>query len=148
MDLCLTARMMDAQEAERAGLVSRVVPAERLIEEAVAAAERIAGFSSPVVMMVKEAVNRAYESSLTEGLLFERRSFHAVFALVDKEEGMRAFVEKRKPQFAPLTCLQGLSVTQGYRDGRFPVRVSTCAQETLKTRHSIGQRTASLFLFR
>lgn len=99
MDLCLTARMMDAHEAERAGLVSRVVPTERLIEEAVAAAERIAGFSLPVVMMIKEAVNRAYESSLTEGLLFERRSFHAAFALADKEEGMRAFVEKRRPQF-------------------------------------------------
>jgi enoyl-CoA hydratase len=99
MDLCLTARMMHAQEAERAGFVSRVVPPEQLIEEAVAAAERIAGFSLPVVIMIKEAVNRAYESSLAEGLLFERRSFHAAFALADKEEGMRAFVEKRKPQF-------------------------------------------------
>src|SRR5574338_1325456 len=99
MDLCLTARMMDAQEAERAGLVSRVVPAERLLYEALKAAEKIAGYSAPVVMMLKESINRAYESALAEGLLFERRQFHAAFALEDQKEGMAAFVEKRKAQF-------------------------------------------------
>ena len=99
MDLCLTARMMDAAEAERAGLVSRVVPADKLLEEALAAAETIAGFSLPVIMMVKECVNRAYESGLAEGLLFERRTFHAAFSLADKQEGMAAFVDKRKPDF-------------------------------------------------
>jgi enoyl-CoA hydratase len=99
MDLCLTARMMDAQEAERAGLVARIVPADKLIDEAVAAGEVIAGYSLPVVMMIKESVNRAFESSLTEGLLFERRVFHAAFALDDQKEGMAAFAEKRKPSF-------------------------------------------------
>jgi enoyl-CoA hydratase len=99
MDLVLTGRMMDAVEAERAGLVSRVVPADKLIDEAVAAAERIAEFSLPSVMMAKEAVNRAYESPLTEGMLFERRLFHALFATEDQKEGMAAFVEKRKPKF-------------------------------------------------
>jgi enoyl-CoA hydratase len=92
--------MMDAAEAERAGLVARVVPADKLLEEALkAAAETIAGFSLPVVMMVKESVNRAFESSLNEGLLFERRAFHAAFALEDQKEGMAAFVEKRKANF-------------------------------------------------
>jgi enoyl-CoA hydratase len=99
MDLVLTARMMDAQEAERAGLVSRIVPADRLVDEAVAAATVIAGYSLPVVMMAKESVNRAYESPLAEGMLFERRLFHALFATEDQKEGMRAFVEKRKPDF-------------------------------------------------
>ena len=99
MDLCLTARMMDAAEAERAQLVSRVVPAGKLLEEALSAAETIAGYSLPVIMMVKECVNRAYESPLAEGLLFERRTFHAAFALKDKQEGMAAFLEKRKPNF-------------------------------------------------
>jgi enoyl-CoA hydratase len=99
MDLCLTARMMDAQEAERAGLVSRVVPDEQLMQEAMAVAEKIASYSLPVVMMVKEALNRAYESTLAEGVLFERRLFHAAFALEDQKEGMAAFVEKRKPKF-------------------------------------------------
>jgi enoyl-CoA hydratase len=99
MDLCLTARMMDAQEAERAGLVSRVVPNDKLMEEALAAAGKIAAFSLPAVMMVKESVNRAYESTLSEGVLFERRLFHAAFALDDQKEGMAAFVEKRKPAF-------------------------------------------------
>ena len=99
MDLCLTARMMDATEAEEAGLVARVIPAERLLEETLEAARIIAGYSLPVVMMIKESVNRAYESSLNEGLLFERRVFHSAFALEDQKEGMAAFVEKRKPAF-------------------------------------------------
>ena len=99
MDLCLTARMMDAQEAERAGLVSRIVPDDQLMGEAMAVAEKIASYSLPVVMMVKEAVNRAYETGLSEGVLFERRLFHAAFALDDQKEGMAAFVEKRKPKF-------------------------------------------------
>jgi enoyl-CoA hydratase len=99
MDLCLTARMMDATEAERAGLVARVIPADKLIEETLAAAATIAAYSLPVVMMIKECVNRAYESSLNEGLLFERREFHAAFALADQKEGMAAFVEKRAAVF-------------------------------------------------
>jgi len=99
MDMCLTARFIDAQEAERAGLVARIIPADRLLAETLAAAEIIAGFSLPVVMMIKESVNRAYESSLQEGLLFERRTFHSAFALADQKEGMAAFVEKRKPAF-------------------------------------------------
>jgi len=99
MDMCLTARFMDAAEAERAGLVSRVVPADKLVEETLAAAETIASYSLPVVMMIKESVNRAFESSLNEGLLFERRVFHSAFALNDQKEGMAAFVEKRKPDF-------------------------------------------------
>ena len=99
MDMCLTARMMDAAEAERAGLVSRVFPADKLLDEALAAAQKIAGYSLPVVMMIKESVNRAYESSLAEGLLFERRAFHASFALDDQKEGMAAFVEKRAAKF-------------------------------------------------
>jgi enoyl-CoA hydratase len=99
MDLVLTGRMMDAAEAERAGLVSRVVPADKLIDEALAAAAQIAEFSLPSVMMAKEALNRAYESPLAEGMLFERRLFHALFATEDQKEGMAAFVEKRKPKF-------------------------------------------------
>jgi enoyl-CoA hydratase len=99
MDLVLTGRMMDAAEAERAGLVSRVVPAERLMDEALAAAARIAEFSLPSVMMAKESINRAYEAPLAEGILFERRAFHALFATEDQKEGMAAFVEKRKPSF-------------------------------------------------
>jgi enoyl-CoA hydratase len=99
MDLVLTARMMDAQEAERSGLVSRVVPGERLLDEALAAAAQIAEFSLPSVMMAKEAVNRAYEAPLAEGILFERRAFHALFATRDQKEGMAAFLEKRKPKF-------------------------------------------------
>ena len=99
MDLCLTARTMDAQEAERAGLVSRIVPLDRLMEEAMAVAAKIAGYSLPVVMMMKESINRAYESTLSEGVLFERRLFHSQFALEDQKEGMAAFVEKRKPVF-------------------------------------------------
>jgi enoyl-CoA hydratase len=99
MDLCLTARMMDAQEAERAGLVSRVVPLDKLMDEALAVAEKIAGYSLPVVMMLKESINRAYETTLNEGILFERRLFHSQFALADQKEGMAAFLEKRKPSF-------------------------------------------------
>ncbi|MDR5758187.1 enoyl-CoA hydratase [Caballeronia sp. LZ035] len=99
MDMCLTARMIDANEAERAGLVSRVVGADRLLEEAIEAATVIAGFSLPAVMMAKEAVNRAYETTLSEGVHFERRLFHSLFATEDQKEGMAAFVEKRKPVF-------------------------------------------------
>jgi len=99
MDMCLTARMMDASEAERSGLVARVIPAADLLGETLAAAERIASYSLPVAMMIKECVNRAYESGLNEGLLFERRVFHAAFALEDQKEGMAAFVEKCKPAF-------------------------------------------------
>lgn len=99
MDLILTARMMDADEAERAGLVSRVVPAERLLDEALEAATVIASMSLPSVIMAKECVNAAYEGSLSDTLLFERRNFHALFATEDQKEGMAAFVEKRKPDF-------------------------------------------------
>jgi enoyl-CoA hydratase len=99
MDMCLTARMMDAAEAERAGLVSRVVPNGNLMQEAMAVAEKVASYSLPVAMLIKESVNRAYESTLSEGVLFERRLFHAAFALDDQKEGMAAFVEKRKPGF-------------------------------------------------
>jgi len=99
MDLCLTARMMDAAEAERSGLVSRVVPAERLLDEALEAAAAIAANSLPSVMILKEAINRAYETTLSEGVLFERRVFHSLFATEDQKEGMAAFVEKRKPAF-------------------------------------------------
>jgi enoyl-CoA hydratase len=99
MDWCLTGRMIDAGEAERSGLVARVVPADKLFDEALAVATRIAGLSLPVVLKIKEAINRAYESSLSDGLLFERREFHSTFALEDQKEGMRAFVDKRKPDF-------------------------------------------------
>jgi len=99
MEWCLTGRMIDAAEAERAGLVARVVAAADLENEALATAAKIASFSLPVVMKIKEAINRAYESSLTDGLAFERREFHSTFALDDRKEGMRAFIEKRKPQF-------------------------------------------------
>ena len=99
MDLCLTARMMDAQEAERAGLVSRIVPLEKLMEETLAVADKIANYSLPVVMMIKESINRAYETALAEGVLFERRVFQSQFSLEDQKEGMAAFLEKRKPTF-------------------------------------------------
>ena len=99
MDMALTARMMDAQEAERAGLVSRVVPLDKLMEEALGAAIVIGGFSQITVMAAKESVNRAFEGNLTDGLLFERRMFHALFATEDQKEGMDAFVNKRKPEF-------------------------------------------------
>jgi enoyl-CoA hydratase len=99
MDLCLTARMMDAAEAERAGLVSRVVPADKLLDETLAAAATIASMSLPITMMIKEAVNAAYETALTEGIHFERRVFHSTFATEDQKEGMQAFIEKRLPRF-------------------------------------------------
>ncbi|MFZ1680785.1 MAG: enoyl-CoA hydratase [Rhizobiaceae bacterium] len=99
MDLCLTGRMMDATEAERAGLVARVVPLAELMGEAMAAAARIAAFSLPATMMVKEAVNRSFEMTLAEALRFERRQFHSMFALEDQKEGMAAFIEKRPPAF-------------------------------------------------
>jgi len=99
MDLVLTGRTMDAEEAERAGLVSRIFPADALLDEALKAAREIAGYSLPVLMMLKESVNRAWESPLDEGLLFERRTLHATFALRDQKEGMAAFLEKRKPVF-------------------------------------------------
>ena len=99
MDLVLTGRMMDAAEAERAGLVARVVPADRLMAEALAAAQQIAGKSMLALMAAKEAVNRASETGLHEGLLFERRLFHALFATNDQKEGMAAFLEKRRPEF-------------------------------------------------
>jgi enoyl-CoA hydratase len=99
MDMCLTGRMMDAAEAERSGLVSRVVPAARLLEEAMAMAEKIAQMSRPAAMLAKECVNRAFETTLAEGIRFERRIFHSTFALEDQKEGMAAFVEKRKPSF-------------------------------------------------
>jgi len=99
MDLILTGRMMDAAEAERAGLVARVVPAGDLMAEALATARKIAGYSLPIVMMAKETVSRAFEAPLSEGLLFERRTFHAMFAIEDQKEGMAAFIEKRSPQF-------------------------------------------------
>ncbi|KIF80386.1 enoyl-CoA hydratase [Noviherbaspirillum autotrophicum] len=99
MDLCLTARMMDAAEAERAGLVSRIVAADKLIEEAMRAAKTIASMSLPVIMMIKESVNRAYETTLAEGIQYERRLFHSTFATEDQKEGMAAFIEKRLPSF-------------------------------------------------
>jgi enoyl-CoA hydratase len=99
MDLILTARMMDAAEAERSGLIARVVPADKLLDEALAAGKKIASFSQPIAMMAKEAVNRAFETTLAEGIRFERRLFHAMFATEDQKEGMAAFVEKRKAHF-------------------------------------------------
>jgi enoyl-CoA hydratase len=99
MDLVLTGRMMDAQEAERAGLVARIVPADKLLDEAFSVANAICEYSLPAVMMAKESVNRAYESSLAEGILFERRGFHSLFATEDQKEGMQAFLGKRKPAF-------------------------------------------------
>lgn len=99
MDMVLTARMMDAAEAERAGLVSRVVPAAELMDVVLAAAHTICEFSGPSVMMAKECVNRAYEGALSDGVQFERRMFHSLFATEDQKEGMEAFVNKRKAEF-------------------------------------------------
>lgn len=99
MEMCLTGRMMDADEAERSGLVSRVVPAAELIDDAIRTAEQIASKSRPIVMLAKEAVNRAYETTLSEGVRFERRLFHSTFATEDQKEGMSAFIDKRQPEF-------------------------------------------------
>ena len=99
MDMVLTGRTMDAEEAERAGLVSRIFPADQLLDEALKVAEKIAAMSLPVAMVAKEAVNRSFETTLTEGIRFERRVFHSLFATGDQTEGMTAFVEKRKPNF-------------------------------------------------
>ena len=99
MDMCLTGRMMDAQEAERSGLVSRVVPAADLLADALQTARTIASMSLPIAMMTKETVNRAYDTTMAEGIRFERRVFHSMFATHDQKEGMAAFVEKRTPQF-------------------------------------------------
>src|ERR1044072_9311381 len=99
MDMILTGRMMDAAEAERSGLVARVVPLASLMDEAMKAAETIASMSLPAVMLAKEAVNRAFETTLAEGVRFERRVFHSLFAIEDQKEGMAAFVEKRAPKF-------------------------------------------------
>ena len=99
MEMCLTGRMMDAEEAERAGLVSRVVPANSLMDDVLKTAQTIADMSLPIAMMTKESVNRSYETTLSEGVRFERRLFHSMFATDDQTEGMAAFVEKRKPQF-------------------------------------------------
>ena len=99
MEMILTGRFMEAAEAESCGLVSRIVPTEKLLEEAIATAAKIASFSQPVVMMAKEAVNRSFETPLNEGLRFERRLIHSMFALEDQKEGMAAFLEKRKPAF-------------------------------------------------
>jgi enoyl-CoA hydratase len=99
MEMCLTGRLMDAEEAERSGLVSRVVPAAELMNEALKTAEAVASMSLPIAMMTKESVNRAYETTLAEGIRFERRVFHAMFATADQKEGMGAFVEKRPAKF-------------------------------------------------
>lgn len=99
MEMCLTGRIMDAAEAERSGLVSRIIPAAELREEAIKVAAKISEFSHPITMMTKEAVNRSYETTLAEGVRFERRLFHSMFATADQSEGMAAFVEKRKAQF-------------------------------------------------
>jgi enoyl-CoA hydratase len=100
MEMCLTGRMMDAAEAERAGLVSRIVPADQLIAEALKVAAAIADLSLPIVMLAKECVNRAYETTLTEGVRFERRVFHSTFGTADQKEGMGAFLEKKTPNFS------------------------------------------------
>jgi enoyl-CoA hydratase len=99
MEMCLTGRMMDAAEAERAGLVSRVIPAAELLADALKTAEMIASMSLPITMMTKESINRSYETTLTEGVRFERRVFHAMFATNDQKEGMKAFVEKKRAAF-------------------------------------------------
>ncbi|EPJ88123.1 enoyl-CoA hydratase [Pseudomonas sp. CFII64] len=99
LEMCLTGRLIDAEEAERAGLVARIVPAGQLLDEALKVANSIAEKSLPIAMMVKESVNRAFEVSLAEGIRFERRVFHAAFATEDQKEGMAAFIEKREPQF-------------------------------------------------
>lgn len=100
MEMCLTGRMMDAAEAERSGLVSRVLPADKLLEEAKAVANKIAAQSRPIAMMTKESVNSSYETMLRQGIMFERRLFHSMFATDDQKEGMSAFVDKRPAKFS------------------------------------------------
>lgn len=100
MEMCLTGRLMDAQEAERMGLVARIVPIDKVVSDAVETAKKIAQMSRPVALLVKECINRSFESPLSDGILFERRVYHACFSLDDQKEGMAAFVEKRTPQFA------------------------------------------------
>jgi len=100
MEMCLTGRMMSADEAERCGLVSRVIEADKLLDEAIATATKIAEKSLPSVMIAKECVNRSYETTLSEGVRFERRVFHSLFAFEDQKEGMAAFIEKRAPKFS------------------------------------------------
>ena len=99
MEMCMTGRMMDAEEAERSGLVSRIIPTEDLLEEALSVATKIAELSRPALFVLKESVNRSYEVPMREGVLFERRVFHSLFAFDDQTEGMEAFVEKRTPKF-------------------------------------------------
>jgi len=99
MEMCLTGRLMEAEEAERSGLVTRIVPAAEMLDDALTVAAKIASMSRPMSMMTKEAVKRAFETSLSEGLRFERRMFHASFATEDQKEGMAAFIEKRSPKF-------------------------------------------------
>ena len=100
MEMCLTGRLMEAEEAERSGLVARIVPADKLLDDALSVAEKISNMSRPMAMMTKEAVKRAFETSLAEGIKFERRMFHTSFATEDKKEGMAAFIEKRSPKFS------------------------------------------------
>jgi len=100
MEMCLTGRLMEAEEAERSGLVARIVPADKLLDDALSVAEKISNMSRPMAMMTKEAVKRAFETSLAEGIKFERRMFHASFATEDQKEGMAAFIEKRPPKFS------------------------------------------------
>ncbi|MBT3764671.1 MAG: enoyl-CoA hydratase, partial [Rhodospirillales bacterium] len=100
MEMCLTGRLMEAEEAERSGLVARIVPADKLLDDALSVAEKISNMSRPMAMMTKEAVKRAFETSLAEGIKFERRMFHASFATEDQKEGMAAFIEKRSPKFS------------------------------------------------
>jgi hypothetical protein len=129
MDMVLTARMIDAAEAERAGLVSRIVPVEKLMEEALGAALVISGFSLLSVMAAKESVNRAFESGLSDGVMFERRLFHSLFATADQKEGMDAFLTKRAPNFNHLA---------GHRS---PRGTSLVANELPAQRHRIRQLT-------
>ena len=100
MEMCLTGRIMDAEEAERAGLVSRILPSDQLVEEAIKSATQIANLSRPIVLMAKESVNKAYETTMAEGVKFERRLFHSTFATADQKEGMAAFAEKRTPKWS------------------------------------------------
>nr|WP_083828276.1 MULTISPECIES: enoyl-CoA hydratase-related protein [Protofrankia] len=134
---------MDATEAESAGLVSRIVPAEGLVDEALDVAEKIAGMSTPVAMMVKEAVNRAFETSLSEGALFERRTFHATFATADQKEGMAAFTEKRRPVPGRVIVLPERAITMGRGRRRVrpcsPLNASDAARPSVAGTRSVGR---------